>query len=188
MYYYIHMRLLILLFIMTNTNGLIAQKILVHKTPFTNGIIESVYNKDSTDYKLKIFVDGHGARIAADFLGTFKGHEINKRIIYNGKFRFSFDHTEKLVTKTPQDRDSAIYAPEYYIKTGTDDILGYQCTVYKNEQKKLWFYEQLLMKLAVEGEVIYYVKFINENAALPTNIFNIPAGYELREINYNFED
>ena len=177
-----------LLLIVINIGSLGAQRVFVYQTPFTNGIIEAVYQTDSTDYQLKVFVEEHGARLTADILGEYKGKEINKRLIYTGEFRFTFDHKNKLVTKIPQERDSALFAPEYYTQTGKDDILGYQCIVYKNEQQKLWFYEHLLMKLAVDGKVVYYVKFINENAALPSNIFKIPGDYELREINYNFGD
>mgnify|MGYP006307492819 FL=1 len=144
-----------------------AQHIFVHETPFTNGIIESVYKKDSAEYQFKIFVDDRGEKLTADIFGSVDGEEINKRIIYKGNYKYTFNHDEKLVTKVPVNRDSAEYAPQYFTKTGEDEVMGYKCIVYRTDSMKFWFFEQLLMKFAKGDEVIYYVKFINENAALP---------------------
>lgn len=63
-----------------------------------------------------------------------------------------------------------------------EEILGKDCMVYEMMGTKNWIYKGIILKSIMGGKVIIQAISVDENASIPSNRFEVPAGITITEV------
>lgn len=110
------------------------------------------------------------------------GEEAGKKM--GMKFKMDSENNEfKDITKLTEIKDEISKAK----KEGTEEILGYECDIYKDGEKTMWVYKDMFFLKMVDGKTTMEAVEFHPDAKISDADFELPKDVEIQDMEQMLE-
>ena len=174
-------------------------------TPFgiKSGIMEYTTNVMGTEMTATIYFDDYGNKQETVVKSSSQYMNTNTRAFEKDGYYYTIDLIKntaqkvKMTDEMIEDSEDENINPdnftdelkaEYNLKNeGTEKVMGKKCKVYSmtnptGETTKLYMYKGVVLKMEMDGVLVYEVNKFEENVSMPKWFNKVPNGVEVTEI------
>lgn len=180
------------------------------KYQIESGIITYDYDIAGMNTETTIYFDDYGAREVIESKNNMMGANMHSRVFFDDEYVYTLEMNTKTAVKSALTDDDEIpddvenkpmdFSGMFEDLEGDpnttalpdEEVAGKMCKVYEftdetdGTEGKVWIWKGLLMKMELAGQMPVKVEVTNleENADIPEDLFVIPEGFTVKEVNF----